>query len=679
LGAAREIPTMRPALLCLLSFLFADVAFTQPADLALVPHITNVASPMGVRHAGDGSQRLFVVDRYGKIWIRPTGAATGVLPTPFLDISSGAPHGFSTSGEGGFLGLAFDPHHVDNRLFYVHYTSADGDATVVRYSARADNANVADPASATVVLRVDQDTAYHRGGDLQFGLDGYLYISLGDGGGGNSYDGCNRAQTLNPAGLAENDSMHGDCPADGAFTGSGGNPDSRALMGKILRIDVSATTTAGDNELCGSNASGSASYAIPPDNPFAASAGGTGNCDEIWAYGLRNPYRFSIDRANGDLYIGDVGESAMEEIDHAPAGVGGLNFGWDRCEGTLPTPGSGSCSGFVTPILAYTHEANAGPCAAVTGGVRYRGSITGLRGRYVYADYCSGKIHIATENGGWSSALWQSGAELEYTGLGEDEQGELYLAATNRNTVYRFASDETGVRWIVTPEAGEGGTLAPAVPQTVNDGETVTFLVTPDANHLIGKVSGCGGTLMGHSYTTAAVTADCTVAATFVPAGTPTYVVTPDAGAGGTLSPSVAQTVTEGHTTDFIVAADEGFRIGNVGGCDGELIDATYTTAPATTDCTVTATFIPDGVTTHIVTPDAGPGGTLLPAVPQTVADGDTVAFTVTTLAGYLVDGVAGCGGHLDGAVYTTADVVTDCTVTATFLFDEYLFADGFD
>jgi glucose/arabinose dehydrogenase/plastocyanin len=634
---------------------------------------------MSVRHAGDGSQRLFVVDRYGKVWIRPAGTATGVLPIPFLDVSSGAPHGFSTSGEGGFLGLAFDPHYVDNRRFYVHYTSADGDATVVRYSARADNANLADPASATVILRVDQDTAYHRGGDLQFGLDGYLYISLGDGGGGNSYDGCNRAQTLNPAGLLANDGAHPECPADGVFTSSGGNPDSRALMGKILRIDVNATTTAGDNELCGSNANGSASYAIPSDNPFAASAGGTGNCDEIWAWGLRNPYRFSIDRANGDLYIGDVGESAMEEIDRAPAGVGGLNFGWDRCEGTLPTPGGGSCSGFVAPILAYTHAANAGPCAAVTGGVRYRGSITGLRGRYVYADYCSGKIHIATENGGWSSALWRSGAELEYTGFGEDEQGELYLAATVQETVYRFASDATVVSWIVTPAAGEGGTLAPAVPQTVNDGDTVTFLVTPDSNHLIGKVSGCGGTLVEPSYTTAAVTADCTVTATFIPEGTSTYVITPDAGAGGSLSPSVAQTVTEGDTIDFIVAAQEGFRIGNVGGCGGELADTTYTTAPASADCTVTATFIPDGIITRIVTPEAGPGGALSPSVPQTVADGDTVAFTVTAAAGYLIDSVSGCGGHLDGAIYTTAEVLADCSVMATFLFDEYVFADGFD
>ena len=436
---------MRPALACVLLPLLMPAlpALAQPADLALVPHITGAGAPVAVHHAGDGSGRLFVVDLYGKIWIRPVGAATGVLSTPFLDLSSGAPHGFSMGGEGGFLGLAFHPDYAVNRTFYVHYTSADSDATVVRYRSRADNPDLADPASATVILRADQDSDYHRGGDLQFGLDGHLYISLGDSGGGSGYDGCNRAQTLGPAGLADNDGVHADCPADGPFVNSGGNPDSRALLGKILRIDVDATTPPGSNELCASNADGSANYAIPTDNPFAASTGGNGNCDEIWAYGLRNPFRFSIDRSTGDLYIGDVGEGAMEEIDHAAAGVGGLNFGWNHCEGTLPTPGAGgNCSGYTAPILTYTHAANAGPCASITGGVRYRGSIPDLQGKYLYADYCSGKIHIATHSGTWTDVPWITGDEFNYAGFGEDEQGELYLAALNQGVVYRFTSAE---------------------------------------------------------------------------------------------------------------------------------------------------------------------------------------------------------------------------------------------
>lgn len=428
--------------LCALA-LPASQAGAQPADLALEPWITGVGSPMTVRHANDGSGRLFVVDRYGRIRIRPPGAATNVLPGSFLDISSGAPHGFSMPGEGGFLGLAFHPDYASNRYFYVHYTSADGDATVVRYQARADNPDAADPASATVILRADQDSEYHRGGDLQFGLDGYLYITLGDSGGGDSYDGCNRAQTLNPAGLAANDGNHPQCPADGAFTASGGNADSRALLGKILRIDVDATTPAGANELCASDGDGSAAYAIPAGNPYAGGAGGSGNCDEIWAYGLRNPFRIGIDRSNGDLFIGDVGESEMEEVDHLAAGSGGVNFGWDRCEGTVPTPGGG-CSGYTAPILTYTHASNGGPCSSITGGTRYRGAITGLQGKYVYADYCSGKIHIATQGAsGWTSVLWQTGPELNYTGFGEDEDGELHLAAINQDTVYRFVSSGT--------------------------------------------------------------------------------------------------------------------------------------------------------------------------------------------------------------------------------------------
>ena len=672
---------MRAALLCLLVLLCASAscASAQPADLALEPWITDVGSPVSVRNAGDGSQRLFVVDRYGKVWIRPAGAATGVLPTPFIDISNGAPHGFSMDGEGGLLGLAFDPDYTDNRWFYVHYSSAAGDATVVRYRASAADPNVADPASARVILRADQDTAFHRGGDLQFGADGFLYVSLGDGAGGGGYDGCNRAQTLNPAGLAANDDNHSECLADSAFTGTGGNPDSRALLGKILRIDVGASTPAGANESCASNADGAANYAIPAGNPFAGSAGGSGNCDEIWAYGLRNPYRISIDRANGDLYIGDVGESAMEEIDLAPAGVGGLNFGWDRCEGTQPTPGNGSCGGYVAPILAYTHAANAGPCAAVTGGVRYRGRIDGLRGRYVYADYCSGKIHVASEGGGWSSTLWQAGDELEYTGFGEDEQGELYLAATNRNTVYRFESDDTGSTHVVTPDAGEGGALAPANQQVVDDGDIVVFTVTPDANHLVGTVDGCNGVLEGSTYTTAAIFADCTVTASFVPDGTPTWVVTPDAGDGGTLSPSTPQTIEAGDTIAFTVTPGKDFLIGTVAGCGGTLAGNLYTTAPVAADCTVGATFLPDDVVTHVVTPVAGTGGALAPSSPQSVIEGDTVVFVVMPHAGFAIDAVDGCGGELDGETYTTAAVAADCAVTASFVVIDPIFGNGFE
>ncbi|UXI66886.1 PQQ-dependent sugar dehydrogenase [Tahibacter amnicola] len=412
-----------------------------PGDLALTPVVTSgIGSPIAIRHAGDGSGRLFIAGRYGQIWIKPAGSSS-VLATPFINLSGTAPFGLSISGEGGLLSMAFHPNYASNRLFYVHYTDGSGDTAVVRYTASAANPNIADTATAQVVIRIDQDSNYHKGGDLHFGPDGYLYVSLGDGAGGNGTDGCNRAQTLRPSQLAANDANHSDCPADAAFTNSGGSTRSRALLGKILRIDVNQTTAAGTNELCAANANGSANYGIPAGNPYAGTAGTAGNCDEIWAYGLRNPFRFSFDRQTGQMFIGDVGESQMEEIDMAAPGTGGVNYGWDLCEGT-----SGNCAGSTPPILTYTHTANAGPCASVTGGVRYRGAISGMSGTYIYADFCSGRIHFGVQNGGtWSSTQWQDGTDLLYTGFGEDEAGEVYLTEMDGDRVLRFTSSQTDV------------------------------------------------------------------------------------------------------------------------------------------------------------------------------------------------------------------------------------------
>lgn len=415
-----------------------------PADLSLTPVATGVGRAIGARHAGDGSGRLFIINVDGTIRIRNADAGT-VLPTPFFSVGS-APFGFSQAGEGGLLGLAFHPDFAGNRYFYVSYTSGVNDATIVRFTASAGNPDVADPSSARVILRVDMDGTFHKGGDLHFGSDGYLYISVGDGAGGISFDQCRRGQTLSPADLAANDGRHGDCPADANFTSTGGNPDSRALQGKLLRINVDATTPAGSNELCASNADGSANYAIPPGNPFAGGAGGVGNCDETLVYGLRNPYRFSVDRDNGDLFIGDVGEGEMEEIDFRAAGATGtLNYGWSLCEGTLPAPVAGAtCVGFQPPILTYTHGANGGECSSVTGGFRYRGSIVGLRGHYVYADYCTGRVHFAAQQvgGGWQVVQsWSGGPTFQYAGFGEDEAGELYLTELNSSRLLQFTSE----------------------------------------------------------------------------------------------------------------------------------------------------------------------------------------------------------------------------------------------
>lgn len=406
-----------------------------PDDLALTPVISNViGSPIAIRNAGDGSGRLFVVGRDGRIWIKPASAA--VLGTPFLNIDPLV----STAGEGGLLGLTFDAAYASNRRFYVSYTDNNNDTVIARYLASLADPNVADPASATVLLRVDQGSSFHKGGDLHVGLDGYLYIALGDGAEGSGRDDCNRAQSLTPQHVIDNDS-DADCTADGGFVG---NVRSRALMGKILRIDVDATTSPGSNELCAANADGSAPYAIPATNPYAGSNGGAGRCDEIFAYGLRNPFRFSVDRQTGDRFIGDVGESAMEEVDFiAAASPGGINFGWPQCEGTL-----GTCAGSTAPILIDDHSVNAATCS-ITGGFRYRGAIAGLQGTYIFSDYCSGQIRFATQSGGvWSATLWNTGGMFQHTSFGEDEDGELYLTEIQSDRVLRFTSAQVNTIFV---------------------------------------------------------------------------------------------------------------------------------------------------------------------------------------------------------------------------------------
>ena len=430
----RLLPRSNPFAAAVLVACALPALAVPPGDLTLTPVVTTViAQPIAVRNAADGSNRLFIVGRNGQVWIR--SAAGTMLSTPFLNIGPGGtapPSGFTVSNEGGLLGLAFHPNYESNRQFYISYTDANGDAQVVRYLAQAGNPSIADTSTAQIVLRVDQDETYHIGGDIHFGPGGYLYIARGEG-----KTPCDRAQTLRPAQLPANDDNDPLCPADPAFSNSGGNPNSRALQGKILRIDVNATTPAGSNELCASSAGGSANYAIPPGNPYAGSAGTAGNCDEIWAYGLRNPFRFSFDRATGDMYIGDVGEGDMEEVDFEPASsTGGRNYGWFGCEGTI-----GNCAGSVAPILTYTHIANNGPCASITGGFRYRGAIAGMDGLYFYSDYCSGRIQYGTFNGStWSATLWQNGTDLMHTSFGEDEAGELYLAEINNDRVLKFTS-----------------------------------------------------------------------------------------------------------------------------------------------------------------------------------------------------------------------------------------------
>ena len=388
---------------CLLFFLqclAGPVGAAPPGDLVLAPLISGLNSPVAVRHAGDGSGRLFIVEQGGVI---RTWDGTAMLPTPFLNITSAVLSG----GERGLLGLAFHPDYGNNGFFYVNYTydfdptgSVDDRTRIARYSVSAGNPDVADPGE-TVILEIDQDFSNHNGGDIHFGPDGYLYIGMGDG-------------------------------------GSGGDPNNRAqdrtqLLGKMLRIDVDGPPR-GVITGCGLVAN----YAIPLDNPFV----GDGNaCDEIWAYGVRNPWRFSFDRRTGAMFIGDVGQNMWEEIDLQPASSsGGENYGWRCYEGTHEYNTTGCSGPYIDPILEYQHLNGRN---SITGGYAYRGhGIAGFDGTYMFADFGTGEIWFATPNGGWSATVWTN-TSFGISAFGEDEDGEIYVADLFGGTVSRFESPST--------------------------------------------------------------------------------------------------------------------------------------------------------------------------------------------------------------------------------------------
>ena len=332
--------------------------------------------------APTNDQRLFVVEKTGRIRIVKDGA---LLPTPFLDLSGSV----SDGGEQGLLSMAFHPNYASNGFFYVDYTDRSGDTHVARYSVSTADPDVANPASAKPILFVDQPFDNHNGGLLVFGGDGKLYVGLGDGGSG------------------------GDPQGNGQNLG--------VLLGKILRIDVDA----GDP------------YAIPPDNPFATRAGARG---EIWAYGLRNPWRFNFDARSGLLYIADVGQSAWEEVNVVPSDEGGQNLGWNIMEGAHCYNAS-SCdqSGLTLPVLEYSHDDG----CSITGGYVYRGTrVPSAVGLYFYSDYCTGFLRSFryTGNAVTNETTWDVGDIGNVQSFGEDAAGELYVLSTN-GTVYRLAEN----------------------------------------------------------------------------------------------------------------------------------------------------------------------------------------------------------------------------------------------
>lgn len=366
----------------------AGSTVVDPATLTvtLTPVVTGLSQPVFVTHAGDGSGRLFIVEKTGAIRIMQAGQ---LLATPFLDLSGSV----SGGSEQGLLGLAFVPDYATSGYFFVNYTDRQGDTHVARFQVSNGDPNRADPATEFTVLTLDQPAPNHNGGMLAFGPDGMLYVGTGDGG-------------------AANDRF-----------GNGQNPAT--LLGKMLRLDMTSATDQ--------------PYAVPPDNPWVnANWNGQDVRDEIWAMGLRNPWRYSFDRATGDLWIADVGQNQWEEVNVTPAAsAGGLNYGWPIMEGQHCFQAS-NCdpSGLVLPIAEYAH---AGHCS-VTGGYVYRGQAQpAWNGVYFYGDYCSGTLWgIAPDgSGAWRNAPVAS-TGITLSSFGEDEQGELYATDLASGTVYRL-------------------------------------------------------------------------------------------------------------------------------------------------------------------------------------------------------------------------------------------------
>jgi len=346
-------------------------------------------SPIGITSAPDASGRLFVNEQGGVIRVvEPDGT---LRREPFVDLSDRIEAG----GERGLLGVAFHPDFAANGRLFVHYSRAGDGATVISELTAAADHETASAASERVIFTLHQPFANHNGGEIAFGPDGYLYIGLGDGG------------------------------SEGDPLGNGQN--RRVLLGKILRIDVDGPPSLGKN------------YAIPSTNPYAPGgiAPGAG-LQEIWAYGLRNPWRFSFDRGTGDLYIGDVGQNAWEEIDHQPASsTGGENYGWNIFEASHCSSNCGSITQ-VPPVAEYGHSAG----CAVTGGYVYRGDRQpALVGTYLFADYCSGTIWTLPAGSAGLTPRILAETGLQISSFGEGDDGEIYLVDRSAGGVYRVVAD----------------------------------------------------------------------------------------------------------------------------------------------------------------------------------------------------------------------------------------------
>lgn len=378
------------ALLVVVVLFFAPQASQTEAQepqvtFTVEPIVTNVPGPIEYIELPDDSGRFLVVQQRGVIWMVQDGS---LLAEPFMDLTDRVlfPDGYT---ERGLLGLALDPNFLENGYFYLNYSARnpEGMTVIARFTMPDLEANVGDPSSEAVILTQSQPYANHNGGMLEFGPDGYLYISLGDGG-----------SAGDPQNFAQN---------------------TRSLLGKILRIDVTSGTP----------------YTIPEDNPFV---GNSEFLPEIWAYGLRNAWRFSFDMETGDLYLADVGQNEYEEINFQPAdSAGGENYGWNAFEGrtvyrnpTIPNT--------VMPVAVYSHSEG----CSVTGGYVYRGeSIPEIDGYYLYGDYCNGRVWWLNrdENGEWQNGVLFE-TDMQISSFGQDRDGEVYLL-DHRGGVYKIVAN----------------------------------------------------------------------------------------------------------------------------------------------------------------------------------------------------------------------------------------------
>ncbi len=371
-----------------LSLAIAVPTGSAATSVALKPVVTGLRSPVALTDPDDGTSRLFVAEQGGRIRVIKNGA---LLSKPFLDISRQV----SSGGERGLLGIAFHPNYRANGKFYVNFTRASDGATAINeYRVSGSDPDVARKSSHRRIMTLKQPAANHNGGSIAFGPDGYLYIGTGDGGG--SGDPGNRAQRLS------------------------------SLLGKMLRIDINGTTK-------------SKAYRIPRSNPYVGRPGK----NQIWSRGLRNPWGWSFDRATTDLWIADVGQERYEEVNRSKASTSsksrgrGVNYGWRVMEGRhcyLPSSGCDK-SGKVKPVVEYSHSQG----CSIIGGYVYRGSaVPGLAAKYVFGDFCSGKIWTIPRNASKPAAktlLLSTGRNI--TAFGQDRGGELYVLATN-GTLYRI-------------------------------------------------------------------------------------------------------------------------------------------------------------------------------------------------------------------------------------------------